>query len=141
MKVKSESEVAQLCPTVSDPVDCSHQAPPSLGLTRQEHWSGLPLPSPSGRTTVLKSAKSVEWTPLEGGKTGSGWRQGWLQAWLPRLRKDAQSDWHQADPALAAGRQAWHVVCSHGAYILVWKTENAEMNLPKRELMIMINAH
>ena len=23
MKVKSESEVAQLCPTLSDPVDCS----------------------------------------------------------------------------------------------------------------------
>ena len=23
-----------------------HQAPPSLGFSRQEHWSGLPLPSP-----------------------------------------------------------------------------------------------
>ncbi|KAM7232698.1 hypothetical protein CapIbe_017459, partial [Capra ibex] len=23
-----------------------HQAPPSMGLSRQEHWSGLPLPFP-----------------------------------------------------------------------------------------------
>ena len=32
----------QLC----DPTDGSHQAPPSLGFSRQEHWSGLPFPSP-----------------------------------------------------------------------------------------------
>ena len=44
----------QLCPTytsvVSDSVrphrPWSHQAPPSLGFSRQEHWSGLPFPSP-----------------------------------------------------------------------------------------------
>ena len=24
----------------------AHQAPPSLGISRQEHWSGLPFPSP-----------------------------------------------------------------------------------------------
>ena len=24
----------------------AHQAPPSMGFSRQEHWSGLPLPSP-----------------------------------------------------------------------------------------------
>ena len=46
MKVKSESEVAQSCPTLCDPMDGSHQAPPSLGFSRQEHWSGLPFPSP-----------------------------------------------------------------------------------------------
>ena len=45
MKVKSESEVAQSCPTLSDPMDCS---PPgsSMGFSRQEYWSGVPLPSP-----------------------------------------------------------------------------------------------
>ena len=36
----------QLCPTLCDPIDGSHQAPPSLGFSRQEHWSGLPFPSP-----------------------------------------------------------------------------------------------
>ena len=45
MKVKSESEVAQSCPTLHDPMDCSHQAPLPMGFSRQEYWSGVPLPS------------------------------------------------------------------------------------------------
>ena len=45
-KVKSESEVAQLYQTPSDPWTAAHQAPPSMGFSRQEYWSGLPLPSP-----------------------------------------------------------------------------------------------
>ena len=28
------------------PYTAAHQAPPSLGFSRQEHWSGLPFPSP-----------------------------------------------------------------------------------------------
>ena len=28
------------------PEMAAHQAPPSLGFSRQEHWSGLPFPSP-----------------------------------------------------------------------------------------------
>ena len=35
----------QSCLTLCDPIDGSHQAPPSLGFSRQEHWSGLPFPS------------------------------------------------------------------------------------------------
>ena len=94
MKVKSESEVVQSCPTLRNPMDCSppgssipgilqarilewvaisfsnewkwkvkgkslsrvrllatpwtaaYQAPPSMGFSRQEYWSGVPLPSP-----------------------------------------------------------------------------------------------
>ena len=45
-KVKSESEVTQSCLTLSDPMDCSPEAPPSMGFSRQEYWSGLLLPSP-----------------------------------------------------------------------------------------------
>ena len=36
----------QSCPTLCDPIDEAHQAPPSLGFSRQEHWSRLPFPSP-----------------------------------------------------------------------------------------------
>ena len=90
MKVKRESEVAQSCLTLYDPMDCSlpgssalgifqarvlewvaiaffkkvkvkslhharlfatpwaiaHQAPLSMGFSRQEYWSGLPVSSP-----------------------------------------------------------------------------------------------
>ena len=45
MKVKSESEVAQSCPTPSDPMTAAHQAPLSMGFSRQEYWSGVLLPS------------------------------------------------------------------------------------------------
>ena len=44
--MKSESEVAQSRPTLCDPMDCSYQAPLSMGFSRQEYWSGVPLPSP-----------------------------------------------------------------------------------------------
>ena len=42
----SESEVAQSCPTLCDLWTVAHQAPPSMGFSRQEYWSGLPFPSP-----------------------------------------------------------------------------------------------
>ena len=43
---ESESEVTQSCPTLCDPMDSSlHQAPPSMGFSRQECWSRLPFPS------------------------------------------------------------------------------------------------
>ena len=31
---------------ICDLMDCSHQAPLSMGFPRQEYWSGLPFPSP-----------------------------------------------------------------------------------------------
>ena len=52
-KVKSESEVTQLCPTPSTPWTAAHQAPPSMGFARQEYWSGLPLPSPGCSPRVI----------------------------------------------------------------------------------------
>ena len=37
----------------------AHQAPPSLGLSRQEHWSGLPFPSPMYESEKWKWSCSV----------------------------------------------------------------------------------
>ena len=42
MKVKSLSH-DQLLAT---PWTAAYQAPPSMGFSRQEYWSGVPLPSP-----------------------------------------------------------------------------------------------
>ena len=39
----------QLCATSET---AAHQAPPSLGFSRQEYWSGVPLPSP-GRSHAV----------------------------------------------------------------------------------------
>ena len=41
----------RLCVT---PWTAAHQAPLSMGLPRQEYWSGLPFPSTSHRALVLK---------------------------------------------------------------------------------------
>ena len=42
VKVKSLSRVWLL----ATPWTAAHQAPPSMGFSRQEYWSGVPLPSP-----------------------------------------------------------------------------------------------
>ena len=44
MKLKSESEVAQSVSDSETPWTAAHQAPLSIGFSRQEYWSGLPLP-------------------------------------------------------------------------------------------------
>ena len=33
----------QSCPTLCDPIDGAHQVPPSMGLSRQEYWNGVPF--------------------------------------------------------------------------------------------------
>ena len=45
-----------LCAT---PETAAHQAPPSLGFSRQEHWSGLPFPSPMRESEKWKWSRSV----------------------------------------------------------------------------------
>ena len=46
----------QLCAT---PETAAHQASPSLGFSRQEHWSGLPFPSPMQEREKWKWSCSV----------------------------------------------------------------------------------
>ena len=46
----------RLCAT---PKTAAHQAPPSLGFSRQEHWSGLPFPSPMHESEKWKWSRSV----------------------------------------------------------------------------------
>ena len=43
--IESESEVAQHVRLFVTPRTVAHQAPQSIGFSRQEYWSGLPFPS------------------------------------------------------------------------------------------------
>ena len=45
-----------LCVT---PQMAAHQVPPSLGFSRQEHWSGLPFPAPRHESEKWKWSRSV----------------------------------------------------------------------------------
>ena len=40
------SLVTTSCPTLATPWTVAHQAPRSMGFSRQGYWSGLPFPSP-----------------------------------------------------------------------------------------------
>ena len=46
MKVKSEVKWLSRAQLFATPWTAAYQAPPSMGFSRQEYWSGLPLPSP-----------------------------------------------------------------------------------------------
>ena len=45
--VNSEVKSLSRVPLLATPWTAADQAPPSMGFSRQEYWSGLPLPSPS----------------------------------------------------------------------------------------------
>ena len=51
------------------PGSVAHQAPPSMGLSRQEYWSGLPFPSPGDlpdpRIELGSSALQADALPSE----------------------------------------------------------------------------
>ena len=62
VKVKSLSRVQLL----ATPWTAAYQAPPSMGFSRQECWSGVPLPSPvnphiCGQLTFDKGVKIIQW--------------------------------------------------------------------------------
>src|SRR5574340_1229588 len=55
VKVKSLSRVQLL----ATPWTAAYQAPPSMGFSRQEYWSGVPLPSLHGTTDWFQIGKGV----------------------------------------------------------------------------------
>ena len=57
----------QLCET---PQTAAHQAHPSLGFSRQEHWSGLPFPSPMHESEVAQSCPTLS-DPMDCSLPGS----------------------------------------------------------------------
>ena len=70
---KDTAKSLQSCLTLCDPIDGSHQAPPSLGFSRQEHWSGLPFPSPMHESEKWKWKWSRVWlsNPMDCSLPGS----------------------------------------------------------------------
>ena len=64
VKVKSLSRIRLL----ATPWIAAYQPPPSMGFSRQEYWSGVPLPSPISEEQVILM-NSFVW--------------GWRIAWFP----------------------------------------------------------
>ena len=57
----------RLCAT---PQMAAHQAPPSLGFSPQEHWSGLPFPPPMHENEVAQSCLTLS-DPMDCSLPGS----------------------------------------------------------------------
>ena len=62
-----------------------HQALRSLGFSRQEHWNGLPFPSPMRESEVTQSCPTIR-NPMDGSPPGSsvhGIFQARALEWVP----------------------------------------------------------
>ena len=58
-RIEAAAKSLQSCLTLCDPIDGSPPGSPSLGFSRQEHWSGLPFPSPMHESEKWKWNHSV----------------------------------------------------------------------------------
>ena len=63
--IAAAAKLLQSCPTLCNPIDSTHQALPSLGFSRPEHWSGLPFPSPMHESEKWKRSHSVMSNPQQ----------------------------------------------------------------------------
>ena len=70
-----------LCAT---PETAAHQTPPSLGFSRQEHWSGLPFPSP------MHESEKSKWSHSRVRPSATPWTAA-----------------HQAPPSMGVSRQEY----------------------------------
>ena len=83
VKVKTLGRIRLL----ATPWTAAHQAPPSMGFSRQEYWSGVPLPSPERLSRAFKAffffntrdSNQVKY------QVGSGWvwRAFWCSGFVP----------------------------------------------------------
>ena len=105
MLLLSHFSRVRLCVTPSTAV---HQIPPSLGFYRQEHWSGLPFPSPIHEKWKVK-VKSLS------------------RAWLLATPWTAA---YQAPPSMGFSRQEyWNGVPLPSRDIYVHKHKNMSLNI------------
>jgi len=110
-----------LCPTLSDLMDCSLPGSSSVGFSRQEYWSGVPLPSP--RQHIKKKrhyfADKSSYSQSYGFSSSHVWM--WeldhKESWVPRkwcfwtavLEKTLESplDCNEIKPVHLKGNQSW----------------------------------
>ena len=96
----SRFRCVRLCAT---PWTAAYQAPPSLGFSRQEHWSGVPLPSPMHESESEVAQSGLLETP------GTAAHQA-----PPSLGFSSQEHWSgvpSPSPSQEAGFSSYGVLC------------------------------
>ena len=73
MKVKSENEVAQLCPTLRDPMDCSLSGSSIHGIFQVLEWGAIAFSESNTAAAAAKSLQSCPTlcNPIDGSPPGS----------------------------------------------------------------------
>ena len=101
------------------PQTAAHQAPLSLGFSRQEHWCGLPFPSPMHEREKWKWSRSVvsatPWTAAYQAPPSMGFsrQEYWSGVPLPslsqgwRVFKNAFSNWQTSRNRIFLLFSAW----------------------------------
>ena len=112
--------VAQSCPVLCDPMDCSRpdQAPLSMRFSRQEYWSGLPFPSQYNHKKKLIFKRKITDSELKDQHAGANTNE-WIRlscadhtmyriivkwVWAPAQNPDIIMD--GVSPSFHKGRQS-----------------------------------
>ena len=105
----------QSCPTLCDPIDGSPPGFPSLGFSRQEHWNGLPFPSPVHESEKWKWSCSAMCLTLSDpmdcslpGYSIHGISQARVLEW------GAIHTWWHLVILISGGWKIWEVLCTVG---------------------------
>ena len=102
----------------------AHQAPPSLGFSRQEHWSGLPFPSPMHESEKWKGSLSV----LSDSSRPHGLQlTRLLRPWdFPDKSTGVGCHWKLQE--LVINREAWHAEIHGMTKSRTWLSDWTELN-------------
>ena len=101
VKVKSLSRVRLF----ATPWTAAFQAPPSMGFSRQEYWSGLPLPSPGASIGAHNSKKCDRRTGEAASSSGEVTKSLYPQVSLPLIYQVAccSADFTMRDQPINTG--------------------------------------
>ena len=117
MKVKTESEVTQSCPTLSDPMDCSLPGSSVHGIlqARVLEWGAIAFsagklymytfqsqPSPSSRTMLFQNFRSCRSAPIRAVMAGGNATSPCVQWQLHKLRGQHQLSHSDPKPRKAS---------------------------------------
>ena len=106
MKVKIECEVTQRVPLFVTPWTAAYQAPPSMEFSRQEYWSGSPLPSPCSCMSGFILIGSI--LSNDEAETPMLWPPD-VRKWLIGKDPDAGKDWRHEEKGMTDDEMVgWH---------------------------------